>query len=145
MNQLNSLIIEGNVVRAPERRTTPRGFNVCTVPVAVNRFYKDTDGKGVSEVSFFEVEAFGKTAELCADNCEKGRGVRIVGRLRQNRWTDKDGKGRSRVTIIAEHVEFKKNITKPEPQEDLSAIAEANRASVEEEVAMEQDMELAAF
>jgi single-strand DNA-binding protein len=33
--------------------------------------------------------------------------VRVVGRLKQDRWTGTDGKPRSAVKIVAEHVEFK--------------------------------------
>lgn len=137
MNQLNSLIIEGNVVRQPEMRETANGFKTCTVPLAVNRFYKNSQGEGVNEVSYFNVETYGKMAEVCEKNCEKGRGLRVVGRLKQNRWKNQEGKTASRVTIIAEHMEFKKKISKPETEDSLSAIAEANQAALEEEIQME--------
>lgn len=39
-----------------------------------------------------------------------GGGVRVVGRLKQDRWTDPDGKPHSRVLIVAEHVEFKSSL-----------------------------------
>ena len=141
MNQLNSLIIEGNVVRTPEMKETANGFKTCTVPLAVNRFYKNTQGDGVNEVSYFNVETFGKMAEICEKNCEKGRGLRVVGRLKQNRWKTADGKTSSRVTIIAEHLEFKKKMTKPETAEALAAMAEANQAALEEEIQMENSSE----
>ena len=38
---------------------------------------------------------------------QKGRGVRVVGRLKQDRWADQEGKNHDRVKIVAEHVEFK--------------------------------------
>jgi len=38
--------------------------------------------------------------------------VRVVGRLKQDRWTDADGRPRSRVLIVAEHVEFKPQLRK---------------------------------
>ncbi len=143
MNQLNSLIIEGNVTREPEIKETPNGFKVCTIPLAVNRYYKNTNGDGVSEVSYFNIEAFGKLAESCQRNCNKGRGLRVVGRLKQNRWTTADGKTTSRVSIIAEHIEFKKRLTQSSEnaapteqtssEENLDAIKQANIASVEEE------------
>jgi single-strand DNA-binding protein len=38
--------------------------------------------------------------------------VRVVGRLKQDRWTDADGKPRSRIEIVAEHVEFKPQLKK---------------------------------
>lgn len=37
----------------------------------------------------------------------KGRGVRVVGRLRQERWEDKEGGKREKIIVVAEHVEFK--------------------------------------
>jgi single-strand DNA-binding protein len=33
--------------------------------------------------------------------------VRVVGRLKEERWTDRTGKEQSRVTIVGEHVEFR--------------------------------------
>jgi single-strand DNA-binding protein len=33
--------------------------------------------------------------------------VRVVGRLKQDRWTGPEGQARSKVSIVAEHVEFK--------------------------------------
>ena len=143
MNQLNSLIIEGNVTRAPVLREPAEGFKVCNIPLAVNRFYKNAKGEGVNEVSYFEVETYGKMAEFCIKNCDKGRGLRVVGRLKQNRWKSADGKPGSRISIIAEHIEFKKRVTKSEDSEtDLNAIAEANCASVEDEIALETQTDL---
>ncbi len=144
MNQLNSLIIEGNVTRDPEFKETANGHKICNIPVAVNRFYKNADGEGVNEVSFFNIETFGKMAEACQKNCEKGRGLRVVGRLKQNRWTNSDGKTASRVSIIAEHVEFKKRLSS-EPaattseqsgasEKNLKAMQEANLAAASEEI-----------
>lgn len=152
MNQLNSLIIEGNVTRDPEFKETANGHKICNIPVAVNRFYKNTDGEGVNEVSFFNIETFGKMAESCQKNCEKGRGIRVVGRLKQSRWTNSDGKTASRVSIIAEHVEFKKRLsteTASEAQnssaETLEAMKEANQASAGEEIQDQIPEEAIAF
>jgi single-strand DNA-binding protein len=64
------------------------------------------------ETSYFDVETWGKLAEACYSKSQKGRGVRVVGRLKQNRWNDPDGKPHSRVTIVAEHVEFRPIIKK---------------------------------
>ena len=137
MNQLNSLIIEGNVVRAPELREPKDGFKVCTIPLAVNRFYRNAKGDGVNEVSFFDVEAFGKMAEVCYKKCGKGRGLRVVGRLRQARWVKSDGHNTSKISIIAEHIEFKKKVVKQESSEDMQGIADATRAAAEQDVNIE--------
>jgi single-strand DNA-binding protein len=59
------------------------------------------------EVSFFDVETWSKLAGQCYNLGRKGRGVRVAGRLKQDRWNDGDGKARSRISIVAEHVEFR--------------------------------------
>jgi single-strand DNA-binding protein len=106
MNNLNSILIEGNLVRDPLLRSTAKGTQVCTFTLASNRFFKQDSGLE-REVGFFDVETWSKLADLCYNQGRKGRGVRVVGRLKQNRWNGTDGKSHSRVTIVAEHVEFR--------------------------------------
>lgn len=106
MNDLNSVLIEGNLTRDPVLANTPKGTPVCNFGVAANRYYR-ADNEMQEEVSFFEVEVWSRLAERCSDELAKGRGVRVVGRLKQDRWETKDGDPRSRVKIVAEHVEFK--------------------------------------
>jgi single-strand DNA-binding protein len=120
MNNLNSVLIEGNMVRDPLLRSTPKGTPVCNFSIASNRYYRQ-DSNLEKEVGFFDVEAFGKLADICSSQGRKGRGVRVVGRLKQDRWTGNDGKNHNRVAIVAEHVEyrtdFKKN-SEPAPAAD---------------------------
>lgn len=106
MNNLNSILLEGNLVRDPELKQTPTGTSVGNFSIAVNRTYKRND-EVVDEVSFFPIETWGKLAETCNEYLSKGRGVRVVGRLKQDRWTDEEGKPQIRVKVVAEHVEFK--------------------------------------
>jgi single-strand DNA-binding protein len=106
MNNLNSILIEGALVRDPLLRTTPKGTSLCTFSLASNRFFKQDSGLE-REVGFFDVETWAKLAEHCYSMGRKGRGVRVVGRLKQSRWTGQDGKQHSRISIVAEHVEFK--------------------------------------
>jgi single-strand DNA-binding protein len=106
MNNLNSILIEGNIVRDPLYKETPKGTPFCSFSVASSRFFK-SDGDLEKEVSFFDVETWAKLAENVAQIGKKGRGVRVVGRLKQDRWIDGDGNPRSKVKIVAEHVEFR--------------------------------------
>ncbi len=106
MNALNSILIEGNVVRDPVVRETPRGSMVCAFSIASNRYFRQDD-EYEQETSFIDVDSWGKLAEACSKNCTKGRGVRVVGRLKQDRWVGSDGKNYSKVKVVAEHVEFK--------------------------------------
>ena len=107
MNMLNSVIVEGDVVEQPEIKSTPNGVSVCTITIAVSRECRNANGERASEVSYFDVDAFGNIADVCAKMCLKGRGMRVVGRLRQVRWDDGDGKAHSKVNVVAEHIEFK--------------------------------------
>ena len=121
MNNLNSILIEGNLTRDPSVKNIPGGSMVCDFSVASNRWFKKND-EYEKEVSFFEVETWSKLAQTCSSTLKKGRGVRVVGRLKQNRWTDAEGKNHSAVKIVAEHVEFKpmlKNEEQPCEEDDM--------------------------
>ena len=128
MNNLNSILIEGNLVRDPLFRTTPKGTPLCTFSLASNRFFRQDSGLE-KEVSFFDVETWSKLAESCYSKGHKGRGVRVVGRLKQERWNDPEGKSRSRVTIVAEHVEFRPEFKKEGDAAKAAEIAAAAAAS----------------
>jgi single-strand DNA-binding protein len=131
MNNLNSILIEGNLVRDPLFRSTPKGTPVCTFSLASNRFFKQDSGYE-KEVGFFDVETWSKLAENCYNLGHKGRGVRVVGRLKQERWSGPDGKSRSKVMIVAEHVEFR-----PDFKKDDAGGTEALAAEAEKGVDME--------
>jgi single-strand DNA-binding protein len=111
MNNLNSILIEGNLVRDPLFRSTAKGTPLCTFTLASNRYYNH-DGGMEKEVSFFDVEAWSKLAENCNELGRKGRGVRVVGRLKQDRWNDTEGKTHTKVNIVAEHIEFRPEFKK---------------------------------
>jgi len=129
MNNLNSIILEGNLTRDPELDTTPKGTPVCRFTVASNRYYK-SEGQRQEEVGFFDVEVWSRLAETCGEYLTKGRGVRVVGRLKQDRWTSDDGAPRSRVRIVGEHVEFR---ARPKSAESESGNTEVEKTEAEAE------------
>ncbi|HUX20779.1 MAG TPA: single-stranded DNA-binding protein [Spirochaetia bacterium] len=138
MNNLNSILIEGNLTRDPVISETPKGTHVCNFSVASNRFYKQED-ELQKEVSFFDVEVWSRQAEICADTLAKGRGVRVVGRLKQDRWTDEGGAPHARVKIVAEHVEFKPEFKKKDNDEaDEEENLEESAAEEEAEAVAEE-------
>jgi len=135
MNNLNSILIEGNMVREPQYRTTPKGTPLCTFSLASNRFFRQDNGYE-KEVSFFDVETWSKLADTCNNMGKKGRGVRVVGRLKQDRWTGNDGKPHSRITIVAEHVEFRPEFKKEaEPEKVKDSVYGDNLADEAAEAA----------
>jgi len=129
MNNLNSVLIEGNMVRDPLMRSTSKGTAVCNFTIASNRYYKQ-DSDFEKEVGFFDVEAWGKLGDLCGNLGKKGRGVRVVGRLKYNHWTGNDGKSHNRVAIVAEHVEYRPDFKKAkESSDEAEELAETSLVS----------------
>lgn len=118
MTNLNSLIIEGNIVREAEVKDTANGFSLATFSIAVNRYHKKSDGSYDQETSYFDVEAWGEMAKAVKEKSFKGGAVRIVGRLKQNRWQDSTGKTQSKVSVIAEHIDFMSKPDKKGREED---------------------------
>jgi len=107
--------------------------------LASNRFFKQ-DEETQKEVSFFEITTWSRLAEVCGEYLKKGRGVRIVGRLRQDRWNDPEGKPRSRIEIVAEHVEFK-----PQQKKDGDPAAEEEKPAEGAEEEQEEAKEAVSF
>ncbi|MDR1789155.1 MAG: single-stranded DNA-binding protein [Opitutaceae bacterium] len=107
MASFNKVILIGNLTREPETRTTPKGTAICTFGLAVNRKYKDESGGLREEVNFFDIEAWGKTAETISKYMRKGSPLFIEGRLKYDSWEDKNtNQKRSRVKIIVETAQF---------------------------------------
>ena len=114
MNNLNTVLMEGTLTRDPQREERSAEFSMCKLTLANNRYYRDNRKKEkeqekdrwTKESSYFYVYVSGPVAESCLKYLTKGRGVRIVGRLKQKSWRDYDGTWRERVYIIAEHIEF---------------------------------------
>ena len=98
MDDMNKLIIIGNLTRTPELRTTKDGVNVCSFTVAVNR-------RGKDEADFFNVSAWRALGENCAKFLEKGRKVCVVGSVSVRTWETEEKHGAS-LEVNADDVEF---------------------------------------
>jgi single-strand DNA-binding protein len=133
MNNLNSVLVEGNLTRDPELSYTGKGTAVARLSVANNRWYKQEE-EFQKETSFFDVTVWGRQAEVCEQYLKKGRGVRVVGRLRQDRWQDPEGNPRSKVEIVAEHVEFRPERKNGDEQAEDKADSEADTGAAAEQV-----------
>ena len=90
--------------KAPDVKQTTSGKTVCSLTIAVNRRYKDADGKTTAD--FFSGQAWGKLAELCARYLDEGSKVVVSGELRNRSYEAKDGSKRTVTEIIANEVEF---------------------------------------
>lgn len=129
MQSMNSVVIEGNLTRDPVQRETPKGNTVTVMSIASNRYFGTGDER-TEEVSFFEIEAWNNLGNTCYKHLTKGRGIRVAGRLKQDRWQTVEGDNRSRIKVIASTVDFKPQIIRPADQtedgEDAEALATAD-------------------
>lgn len=107
MASFNKVVLLGNLTRDPELRYTPKGTAVAKIGLAVNRVWTNEAGEKKEEVTFVDVDVFGRTAENCGQYLKKGRPVLVEGRLRLSTWDDKEtGAKRSKLGVVCETVQF---------------------------------------
>src|SRR3954453_12555082 len=107
MASFNKVILLGNLTRDPELRYTPKGTAVAKVGLAVNRNWRTETGEQKEEVTFVDVDAFGKQAETICQYMRKGSPLLIEGRLRLDQWDDKQtGQKRQRLGVVLESFQF---------------------------------------
>ena len=107
MASFNKVILVGNLTRDPELRYTPKGTAVAKVGLAVNRTWRNEAGETKEEVTFVDVDVFGRTAENVGQYLRKGSPVLVEGRLRLDTWDDKQtNQKRSKLGVVAEIVQF---------------------------------------
>jgi single-strand DNA-binding protein len=107
MANFNKVILIGNLTRDPELRYTPKGMAIAKIGLAINRNWTSEGGEKKEEVTFVDVDIFGRTAENVAQYMKKGRPIMVEGRLRLDQWDDKQtGQKRSRLGVVAETVQF---------------------------------------
>ena len=107
MASFNKVILMGNLTRDPELRYTPKGTAIAKIGLAVNRVWTTETGEKKEEVTFVDVDVFGRTAENVGQYMRKGSPMLIEGRLRLDQWDDKQtGQKRSKLGVVAETVQF---------------------------------------
>jgi len=107
MASFNKVILAGNLTRDPELRYTPKGTAICKFGLAINRTWTNEAGEKKEEVTFVDVDAFARQAEVIAQYLKKGQPFLVEGRLRLDQWDDKQtGQKRSRLGVVLEGFSF---------------------------------------
>jgi single-strand DNA-binding protein len=100
---LNKVNLVGRSGRDPEVKYFESGSVVCKFTVAVNRSSSNRD----EPPDWFDVEAWGKTAEIAANYVKKGSLVGVSGSLKFDRWTDRtSGDERQKSVILIDRLEL---------------------------------------
>jgi len=102
---INSVVLVGNLTRDPELRHTPSGTAVTTLRIAVNDRVKRGE-EWTDAAYYFDVTVWGRPAENCAQYLAKGRPVGVQGKLTWREWDAQDGSKRQSVEVVADNVQF---------------------------------------
>jgi single-strand DNA-binding protein len=105
---VNKVILVGNLGKDPEVRYTSGGQAVANLRIATSRSWNDKQsGQRREETEWHDVEVWGKQAEQCGEYLSKGRQVYVEGRLKTDKWQDKQtGQDRYKVKVVADTVRF---------------------------------------
>ena len=107
MPNLNKVMLMGNLTRDPEIKYTPKGTAIANFGIAINRVFTPEGGEKREEVTFIDLEAWGRTAEVIGEYFKKGKPIFIEGRLKLDSWDDKTtGKKMSKLRVVVESFEF---------------------------------------
>lgn len=101
MASVNKVILIGNLGNDPEIRYMPDGTAVATLSIATTDTWKDKNGEKQEKTEWHRVVIYRKLAEIAGEYLRKGRPVYIEGRLKTDKWTDKQGVERYTTNIIA--------------------------------------------
>ena len=100
-----NISILGNTGGDVSLRYTEKGTPVATFPIASNSFKNSSEGR-VQVTHWFNVVAFGKTAETIAEDVKKGTSLLVHGRLSFSPWSTDKGEPRSGAEVSLFSFEF---------------------------------------
>lgn len=112
---MNKVILIGRLTRDAELKSTPSGVSVCTFSIAINRRFKNAEGK--YDADFINCVAWRNTAEFISKYFGKGSQIAIVGSIQTRNYDDKDGKKIYVTEVVADEAYFvgdKKESAEPE-------------------------------
>ena len=101
---MNRTVIIGRLTKDVDLRYTGNGVAVANFTVAVNRPFKNQEGK--NEADFINCVVWRKQAENLANYMKKGSQIGVDGRLQTRTYDDKDGKTVFVTEVVADSVQF---------------------------------------
>ena len=133
---MNRIIISGFVSSEPISRYTSNGNHVIHFSVSVRKGTKRNDDGTGYVVNFFDVDAWGKTAEIANDRLVKGEKVYIEGRLDNDIYEQSDeqeaAKPQQKETAAEASDTSAQNGESPQEENPLSSVSEEYGVTEEE-------------
>jgi single-strand DNA-binding protein len=107
MANFNKVILAGNLTRDPEMKYTSKGTAIASFGMAINRRWKSETGETKEEVTFVDIEAYGRQAEVVGQYLKKGNPFLVEGRLKLDQWEDKNThQKQSKLRVVLEGFSF---------------------------------------
>ena len=102
MSGVNKVILIGNLGKDPEVRYLDNGVAVANLSLATSENYKNKDGEKVTQTEWHDIVLWRGLAEVAEKYLKKGSSVYIEGKLRTNKWVDKDENTRYKTEVLAD-------------------------------------------
>ncbi|MEZ0396874.1 MAG: single-stranded DNA-binding protein [Anaerolineales bacterium] len=127
MPALNRVQLIGRLGKDPETRFTPTGKKVAHFSLAVSNRWKTKEGEAKEYTEWFNIEAWGRLGEICQQYLHKGSLVYLEGRLKTDRYEDKDGETKYFTKVVA----LTMQMLDKKPEEEPVATVEEEQAEYE--------------
>ncbi|HEY5983683.1 MAG TPA: single-stranded DNA-binding protein [Anaerolineales bacterium] len=118
MPALNKVQLIGYLGKDPETRTVPSGRKVAQFSLAVTRRWK-AGNENKEATDWFNVEVWGRLAEISQQYLKKGSLVYVEGRLQTDRYEDKSGEVKYFTKVAANTLQFLDRKPAEEPMDEL--------------------------
>tara|TARA_B100000965_G_scaffold398374_1_gene416403 strand:+ start:516 stop:899 length:384 start_codon:yes stop_codon:yes gene_type:complete len=102
MSGVNKVILIGNLGKDPEVKYLDNGVAVANISLATTENYKNKDGERVSQTEWHDIVLWRGLAEVAEKYLKKGSSVYVEGKLRTNKWVDKEEKTRYKTEVLAD-------------------------------------------
>ncbi len=118
MPTLNRVQLIGNLGKDPETRFTPTGKKVTHFTLAVNNHWTSAQGEAKESTDWFNIEAWGRPGEICAQYLHKGSLVFMEGRLKTDKYEDKSGETKYITKVVLQSLQMlDRKSAEAEPEE----------------------------
>ena len=114
MPALNRVQLIGRLGKDPESKYTPTGKKVAHFSLAVSQRWK-TGGETREYTEWVNIEAWGRLGEVCQEYLKKGSLVYLEGRLKTDKFEDKEGELKYYTKVVALSLQFLDKKDKDEP------------------------------
>jgi single-strand DNA-binding protein len=115
MPALNRVQLIGRLGKDPESKFTPTGKKVTHFSVAISNRWKSKEGDAREYTEWVNIEAWGRLGEVSQEYLKKGSLVFLEGRLKTEKYEDKEGENKYFTKVVALSVQFLDKKDKEEP------------------------------